>query len=264
MFSAIWYIANNINNDTAKIIYSMASAVKNHARELNIKIIRADSHSSSIFERMTGIFKRADVWHLFGNAPIFWNFIRLHSKTVHTKINGNIKKWSGQPSYFFKNQILHGEYLLLPAFGSASVSSDKDKAIYTDSPERISDYTKNYEDDYKIINLADREVPHEALSGIYITYDDGILSALRCGLLAMRGLAIASVKSEYLNEILAPDGYFLIDDDSDMNKIIRYGLTDKGRHLAISARHFIKTRHSDEKSAESIFNLYRSIAGGKI
>ena len=60
----------------------------------------------------------------------------------------------------------------------------------------------------------------------------------------MRGAAIASEKSGYLDEILGPDGYFLLDGNTDVKKIIAQGLGDKGKHLASAARHFLKSRRS--------------------
>ena len=259
MIKATWYISKSLNSDTVKIIYNMAAAVKNHAREIDIKIINAHDKSSSIFEKSLRVFKRADIWHLFGKAPLFWKFIRVHSKTVHTQFNEH-EKLSGYPAKFLFTNF-HETNVILPSFGSLVLrAGESDKAIYTDDVNKI-DAEKISDENIRIIDLSKFDIPEKALSGIYITYDPSLLSALRCGLLTMRGLAIASVKSEYLNEILAPDGYYLIDENSDMSKIIRYGLNEKGRHLATSARHFIKTRHSDEKSAESIFNLYRAILG---
>ncbi|MBQ6112316.1 MAG: hypothetical protein IJL01_07985, partial [Synergistaceae bacterium] len=96
-------------------------------------------------------------------------------------------------------------------------------------------------------------------SGLYIARDTGPREAMRAGLLTVRGLAVASRKSGYLDEILGPGGYFLIDDDSDMERIIRQALGDKGRHTAMAARHFLKSRRSHDKCTESIITLYRKV-----
>ena len=99
----------------------------------------------------------------------------------------------------------------------------------------------------------------EALSGIYIASETGPREAMRAGILTMRGVAIASQKSGWLDEILGPDGYFMIRDDDDIPRIIQQGLGSRGRHTAMTARHFLNSRRSHERCASSIVSLYRKI-----
>ena len=61
------------------------------------------------------------------------------------------------------------------------------------------------------------------------------------------------------DEILGSDGYFLIQDDDDLPRIIRQGLADRGRHMAIAARHFLKSRRSHERCTDSLITLYRKV-----
>ena len=113
--------------------------------------------------------------------------------------------------------------------------------------------------DYEIFDISKKVLRPEALSGLYIANDIGPREAMRAGVLTMRGTAIASKKSGWLDEILGPGGYFLIDDDTDLNRLIKFGLGEKGRHMAMAARHFLKSRRSHEKCADSIMTLYRKI-----
>ncbi|MBQ6113406.1 MAG: hypothetical protein IJL10_03985 [Synergistaceae bacterium] len=51
----------------------------------------------------------------------------------------------------------------------------------------------------------------------------------------------------------------MIRDDDDLPRIIRQGLGDRGRHLAMSARHFLKSRRSHERCTDSLITLYRKV-----
>ena len=244
-----WYVPENLNLNLVKIIENMALAVNNHSRDVLVKIFNAGDEHKSKFENLIEIFKPADIWHLFGDhEPLIWKIVKMHSKTVHTPI---------------KNLFaLNANNFISPAFGSVNLhSGESDKAIYID--ENLK-FDENINNNFPVINLSgqnNKNIPSEILSGIYITFDNSELTALRAGLLTMRGLCVASVKSEYLNEILGPDGYFMIEDERDITRIIRQGMGERGRNLAVSARHFIHTRRSDEKCAESVINLYREIVG---
>ena len=109
------------------------------------------------------------------------------------------------------------------------------------------------------MNIAEKILRPEALSGLYIADEATPREAMRAGILTMRGLAIASPKSGWLDEILGPDGYFLIQDDEDLPRIIRQGLADRGRHMAMAARHFLKSRRSHERCTDSLITLYRRV-----
>ena len=50
-----------------------------------------------------------------------------------------------------------------------------------------------------------------------------------------------------------------IENDEDLSRIIRLGLADRGRHMAIAARHFLKSRRSHERCTDSIITLYRKV-----
>ena len=75
----------------------------------------------------------------------------------------------------------------------------------------------------------------------------------------MRGLAVASPKSGYIEEILGPDGYFMFESDDDLPEVIRLGLGERGRRKAISARHYLKSRRSHDRCTESLITLYRKV-----
>ena len=106
------------------------------------------------------------------------------------------------------------------------------------------------------MDISEKILRPEALSGLYIADEATPREAMRAGILTMRGLSVASPKSGWLDEILGPDGYFLIEDednDENLTRIIRQGLGERGRLMAMSARHF------HERCTDSLITLYRKV-----
>ena len=253
MHTCTWYISSSVSDVLAQVIKDMAAALRSHSRNIDIDVISAkgESHKAA-FERVSNIFRKREVWHLFGRAPIWWRIVRLHSRTVHSLLESS--DWAGWPARFFTEGAKSGEAVIFPVFDPlSSYTEDGKKAVF------IRDGRKVPEGDYEIADITERLLRPEALSGIYIASDTGPREAMRAGILTMRGVAIASPKSGYLDEILGPDGYFMIRDDDDLPRIIRQGLGDKGKHLAMSARHFLKSRRSHERCTDSIISLYRKV-----
>ena len=247
------YISDNVSDVLAQVIKDMAAALRSHSRNIELEVISAkDKFSRPGFENVSNIFRKREIWHLFGRAPIWWRIVKFHSRTVHSLLESN--NWSGLPSRFFNEGAKSGEAVIFPVFDPlSSYSEDGEKAVF------IRDNRKVPEGDYEIADISEKLLRPEALSGIYIANGTGPREAMRAGILTMRGVSIASEKSGYLDEILGPDGYFMIKDDDDLPRIIRQGLGSKGRHMAVSARHFLKSRRSHDRCAESIISLYRKV-----
>ncbi|MBR0204660.1 MAG: hypothetical protein IJQ56_09865, partial [Synergistaceae bacterium] len=154
----------------------------------------------------------------------------------------------------FNEGALTGQGVIYPVFDSlASRTEDLRKAVFVRGKIDLP------EGDYEVIDIYQKVLRPEALSGIYIASETGPREAMRAGILTMRGVCVASKKSGYLDEILGPDGYFMIDENSDLSRIIKLGLGEKGRHMAMSARHFLKSRRSHEKCAESLISVYKRV-----
>ncbi|MBR1486738.1 MAG: hypothetical protein IJ597_05740, partial [Synergistaceae bacterium] len=244
-----WYISDSVSDVLAQVIGDMASALRSHSRDIDLQVISAKDKSISGFEKIKNVFAKKEIWHLFGRAPYWWQIIRFHSRTVHTRLEGT--DWAGYPSRFFTEGALNGEAVIFPVFDPlSSQSEDVSKAVFV-----RSDTKKIPAGDYEVVNIAEKILRPEALSGLYIAEEATPREAMRAGILTMRGLAIASPKSGWLDEILGPDGYFLIQDDDDLPRIIRQGLADRGRHMAIAARHFLKSRRSHERCTDSLITL---------
>ena len=253
MHTCTWYISGSVSDVLAQVIKDMAAALRTHSRNIDLDVIHAKDYAyKPLHERVRNIFARREVWHLFGKAPIWWRIVRMHSRTVHTLLEKS--NWAGWPSRFFTEGAKTGEAVIFPVFDPlSSYSEEGSRAVF------VRDGRKVPEGDYEVADITERLLRPEALSGIYIANDTGPREAMRAGILTMRGVAIASRKSGYLDEILGPDGYFMLRDDEDLPRVIRQGLGDKGRHLAMSARHFLKSRRSHERCTDSIIALYRKV-----
>ncbi|MBQ7544069.1 MAG: hypothetical protein IJT02_03910 [Synergistaceae bacterium] len=253
MHSLNWYISSSVSDILAQVIKDMAAALRSHSKDIDLNVISAkDSSFKPLTERVKNIFARKEIWHLFGRAPFWWRIVRLHSRTVHTLLDGD--KWGGWPSRFFSEGAKTGESVIFPVFDPLSTSGGEGKrAVF------VRDGRKVPEGDYEVLDIGQQILRPEALSGVYITNHTGPREAMRAGILTMRGLAIASEKSGYLEEILGPDGYFVMNGEDDLPKIIRQGLGERGRHVAMSARHFLKSRRSHERCTDSLITLYRKV-----
>ena len=253
MHTCNWYISNSVSDVLAQVIYHMADALRTHSKDIDLKVISAKDKSISEFERAKTFLSKREIWHLFGKAPFWWKIVRLHSRTVHTLLEGN--KWAGYPSRFFTEGAINGEAVIFPVFDPlSSQSEDVSKAVFIRKERKLP------EGDYPVMNIAEKILRPEALSGIYIAEEATPREAMRAGILTMRGLSIASKKSGYLDEILGPDGYFLIkNEEEDLPEIIRKGLSERGRHMAMAARHFLKSRRSHERCTDSLITVYRKV-----
>ena len=254
MHTCNWYISSSVSDVLAQVIHDMANALRTHSRDIDLRVISAKDKSIPGIERVKNIFAKKEIWHLFGRAPIWWRIVRLHSRTVHTLLETT--NWAGHPSRFFTEGALNGEDVIFPVFDPLSTQSeDISKAVFVRSNKR-----KLPEGDYSVMDISEKILRPEALSGVYIADEATPREAMRAGILTMRGLSIASEKSGWLDEILGPDGYFLIkNEEEDLPRIIRQGLADRGRHMAMAARHFLKSRRSHERCTDSLITLYRKV-----
>ncbi len=255
MHTCNWYISASVSDVLAEVIKHMADALRTHSKNIDLTVINAkDSGYKSGFEQVKNIFASKEIWHLFGEAPLWWRIVRIHSRTVHTLLDGG-KKWGGYPSRFFTEGAMNGEAVIFPVFDAiSSRSEDGIKGVFTNGIR-----SNIPEGDYDIVDIAGKILRPEALSGIYIAGEATPREAMRAGLLTMRGAAVASRKSGYLDEILGPDGYFMLNDDTDLARVIRLGIGERGRHMAMAARHFLKSRRSHERCTDSIITLYRKV-----
>ena len=253
MHTCNWFISASVNGVLEQVIQDMASALRSHSRDIDLNVISArEFQHRPFFSRVREIFTKREIWHLFGKMPVWWRIVRLHSRTVHTQLEGGT--WGGWPSRFFAEGLKSGEAVVLPVFDPlGSMSPESGKAVFIRDKKNIPD------GDYDILDISGKIVRPEALSGIYIADKATPREAMRAGILTMRGLSIASPKSAFIEEILGPDGYFIYKNDDELTRIIHLGLGERGRHTAISARHYLKSRRSHDRCTDALITLYRKV-----
>ena len=283
MLSCIWYISKNISAWERALIGNMASALKSRAEIIiyadggvnNIKYENAYSWQAlTSLERAKNIlFSGKRLWHLWGDAPAWWPLVKLHARTAHTlnfNFNFNNKnfKWQGCPSRLFPDdRASSGEFILIPNFDfklNNNVNQAEAPAVYA-SDKIAKDFDLNIKLDgnlIKVININNLDFNSQAKSGVFIADSLNIYDALKAAVLTMQGLAVVSLKSEYLDKLLGSDGYFKLDleDGKDARReIILKALSEQGRRVSASARHFIKSNYSSERCADSFLELYKNI-----
>ena len=253
MHTCNWFISSSVNGVLEQVIQDMAAALRSHSKDIELNVISAREFQHKPFTALIKeICTKREIWHLFGKAPAWWRIVRLHSRTVHTLLEG--ENWGGWPSRFFTEGLKSGEAVIFPVFDPlGTMSPESGKAVFFRDKKNIP------EGDYDVLDISGKILRPEALSGIYIADAPTPREAMRAGILTMRGLAVASPKSGYGEEILGPAGYFMYESDDDLPRIIRLGLGEKGRHTAISARHYLKSRRSHDRCTESLLTLYRKV-----
>lgn len=244
MLNCAWYVEKSLEPELKAIIQNIALLLR---REIHVEII----NNVNFFGKFVRSFS-CDLLHVFGTQKKL-PFLKANSKLIYTIFDDeDLRKNSVLVSRFFMSDAKDGEEIISPFFGSLSTDSQElEKGIFTNGNLKLEGY--EFED------ISGKISRPEALSGIYLTKESNQLEALRAGFLTVRGLSIASKKSKYLDEIIGSENYFVIENDDDIKRFIRYGMTDKGRYLATSARHFIKENHSEKKCVSCFLSMYEKI-----
>ena len=198
----------------------------------------------------------------------------MRSRTVHTSWRPN-PAWRGHPSRIFTEQADDGETVIKPTFesrlvhteGAVDVPPDGSRAVYVklasaSAPLREAVAALNC----PVVDLGMGRVGASAAkSGCFIS-GDGPSEALHAAALTMQGLAVVGPDTPYLHSLLGDEGYFSVGEDREeaWKEALSQALSDRGRALAISARHMIKTRYSASESADSLEAMYRSVLEGSV
>ena len=100
MHTCNWFISSSVNGVLEQVIQDMAAALRSHSKDIDLNVISAREFQHKPFTSLIkAICTKREIWHLFGKAPAWWRIVRLHSRTVHTQLEGDI--WGGWPSRFF-------------------------------------------------------------------------------------------------------------------------------------------------------------------
>lgn len=271
MRSCVWYVSSSVRPWEKFMIGSMASALKGTG--VNV-VLCSDGGTSgldaageviswsslTLLERTGRIVMphAGKLWHLWGDPPAWWGIVRSHSRTVHTSF-ADRPRWRGHPSRIFRAQAVNGETLISPTFSAAvsgaHITSDAHrKTVYTGMSGGIEEIKEAADEAGLPTADIGTLMPDRAdtLSGVLVERDDSPLAAIRAAALTMRGLAVVSVSSPYMDELLGRDGYFRADDG--WGAAVRNALD--GGAAAAAARHFINVRMSADLCADSLRAMY--------
>ena len=285
MVPCIWYASKIAHPWERAMIGNMGAALR--ARGVGLSIYTDGGTTDfcldgvlswralTLLERMRLILSSAGaLWHLWGKTPRWWGLVRVRSRTVHTSWLPD-PAWRGHPSRIFTEQADDGETVVKPTFESrlvhteesAGVPPDGSRAVYVklasaSAPLREAIAALNC----PVVDLGMGRVGASAAkSGCFIS-GDGPSEALHAAALTMQGLAVVGPDTPYLHSLLGDEGYFPVVEDREeaWKEAISQAISDRGRALAISARHMIKTRYSASESADSLEAMYRSVLEGSV
>lgn len=279
MIPCIWYVSKTVDAWQRALIGRMAESLRSRGVSLSLyvdgSVAGIDARDVSAWSALTGLerasritFSGRALWHLWGDAPAWWWIVRLRSRAVHTSFKEK-SSWCGYPSRIFPDQARNGEALLLPAFDfRISGVGEEGPLPVVCLGGAASQSLKAALSGNEFSVLSADELSPDALtarSGVFIAGPQGF-DALRAASLTMQGLVAAAIESPYLNALLGNEGYIRAAEDTEeaWRLTLEAALSERGRAVAVSARHFIKARCSPERCADSLVSLYSSAMGGSV
>ena len=283
MVPCIWYASKIAHPWERAMIGNMGAALR--ARGVGLSIYTDGGTTDfcldgvlswralTLLERMRLILSSAGaLWHLWGEAPRWWGFVRMRSRTVHTSWRPN-PVWRGHPSRIFTEQADDGETVIKPTFESrlaqpgegADGSSSRAPAVYVNLASAKPALVKAISDlNCPVLDLGTgRFGASSAKSGCLVS-GDSPSEALLAAALTLQGLAVVGPSSSYLRSLLGDEGYLSVEGDEEgaWRDAIAQALSERGRALSTSARHVIKTRYSAAECALSLEAMYRAVLEG--
>ncbi|MDR1731215.1 MAG: hypothetical protein LBR61_03890 [Synergistaceae bacterium] len=273
MKNCIWYVSGFHRPWEASMVGNLATALKTAGFPVQVyvaggtKDIRVEGvlswKSLTMFERLAVVLFRGDLWHLWGNPPFWWRFIRLRARTVHTLLEES-PAWQGHPTRLFPEQTLEGESLVKPTF-------ETKVALTGDSPESLSALLLALPPTEPLQKAVEalawetapvKKTGSAPVSGGAIFVDDAPSNALLAAWATMQGIPVVARKSSLLGGLLGREGYLAAGEDSQdaWVEVLKAARSEEGRGASVSARRFLKEKFSSANAAESLIELYSSVS----
>ncbi|GHS95767.1 hypothetical protein AGMMS50276_12610 [Synergistales bacterium] len=282
MKDCIWFISGFHKPWEASVVANLAG-VLNVARKTegmpplrlyiaggtgNFRVAGALSWKSLTFlERMSTILFRGGVWHLWGDAPFWWKFIRLRARTVHTSLEDK-PNWMGHPTRLFAEQADCGESVIRPTFevrvslasSMTEKQSNEKQSVGKSSAIVIMDEPQNLpnELDVEVVFPTDSSVA----SAVALFAEDSPSGAILAAYLTMQGIPVIAGSSlkgrSYLRSVLGSDGYIALKsrDVDGWRVALSDAAGEPGRFASASARRFLNENYSAASALESLAEIY--------
>ena len=286
--SLVWYVSGFKQPWEAYVIGNLAEALKARGVSLRVYAKGGTAHfhvegvmswnSLTFFERAKAVLFERKLWHLWGDAPLWWGLVRLRTRTAHTSLSTKVR-WRGHPTRLFKGQANEGENRILPTCGQKAAWTDSEH-LDEPGPVLIPAWNEDARTRKDILEawasiLAEAtdlvEATEERFTQTKIFVVDGSPSgALQAALMTMRGVPVVARDAPLIKEVLGPKGYVAApandkpESKSDWKSALLAAASDAGRSCSAAARHYLIENYGAAAAAESLENLYATIGRGKL
>ncbi|MDR1376851.1 MAG: hypothetical protein LBJ22_05020 [Synergistaceae bacterium] len=273
----IWYVSSFRRPWEAAVIGSLAAALKAggvkapqvyvEGGTANFRIDGILSWNSlTFFERAAIVLFKGNLWHLWGDAPLWWRWIRLRARTVHTLLDTR-PRWKGHPTRFFPEQAHEGESLIVPTFDSKVAWAKDGDDLQGSTLLLAAPPDKNLSEalagsEVRGLALDAAETETSLKRGAALFTDDHPSNVLLAAYLTMQGVPVMAYDAPLLKSVLGLGGYVAVprdDDKTSWPKAVCDVMSETGRAASASARRFLKKNYSAPDAVKSLENLYQSV-----
>jgi hypothetical protein len=234
-------------------------------------------NSLTFFERAAIVLFKSGLWHLWGDAPSWWGWVRLRARTVHTALDAR-PRWKGHPTRLFAERAHEGESVISPTFDVKVAWADNgSEGVLSASTPTPALFLATAPNEALREVLADSEIEGISLEvpeteaflkkGKALFTDDSPSNVLLAAYLTMQGVPVLAHDAPLLKAVLGFGGYIVAPPDGDdpmegrsrWTKALNDAMSEAGRSASASARRFLKENYTAPAAADSLEKLYRSV-----
>jgi hypothetical protein len=285
----IWYVSGFRRPWEAAVVGNLAAALRAGGEfsprvyaeggTANFRVEGVLSWKSlTFFERAAIVLFKGRLWHLWGDAPFWWGWVRLRARTIHTSLDAR-PRWGGHPTRLFSEQALEGESRIIPSFEVKVAWADRGGApasiflLAAEPDEALKEALKEImkealpEGDAETVSLVSSGgsgafQPELLKKSRVLFIDDNPSNALLAAYLTMQGVPVIAKGGPLSRAVLGPGGYLTPKggEKEDWRTAFEEAMSEKGRSASASARRFLKENYAAPGATEALAELYRSVA----